>query len=140
MSTFINFFTFSQSWADVGLLVVRILTAVIFASHGWFKSFGKQKFRGSAEQFAERGIPFPLLVAYITSLSQLVAVPLLVLGFLTQWIALLLAMEMLVAVWAKYIDTQAIFNGMDLPLSDLAICLMLFILGPGAYSIDALIR
>jgi len=140
MENIVHFFTFSQSWSDAVLFIVRIIAAVIFSSHGWFKSFGKQKFRGSADRFAERGIPFPLLSSYVSSLSQLLAVPLLVLGFLTQWIVLLLAMEMLVAVWVKYMDTHAIFDGMDLPLSDLAICLMLFVLGPGALSIDALIR
>lgn len=140
MSNFVHFFSFSQSWSDAVLFIVRIITAVIFASHGWFKSFGKQKFRGSADRFAERGIPFPLLASYVSSLSQLLAVPLLVLGFLTQWIVLLLAIEMLVAIWAKYMDTHSIFDGMDLPLSDLAICLMLFVLGPGTLSIDALIR
>ncbi|TGE39112.1 DoxX family protein [Desulfosporosinus fructosivorans] len=140
MSNFVHFFSFAGNWSEAVLFIVRIITAVIFASHGWFKSFGKQKFRGSADRFAERGIPFPLFLSYVTSLSQLIAVPLLVLGFLTQWIVLILAMEMLVAVWAKYMDTHAIFDGMDLPLSDLAICMMLFVLGPGAFSIDALIR
>lgn len=140
MSGFVHFFSFAENWSDSALFIVRVITAVIFASHGWFKSFGKQKFRGSAERFAERGIPFSLFASYVTSLSQLIAAPLLVLGFFTQWIVLLLAMEMIVAVWAKYMDTHAIFDGMDLPLSDLAICLMLFVLGPGAYSIDALIK
>lgn len=140
MSSLVHFFSFAGNWSDPALFVVRVITAVIFASHGWFKSFGKQSFRGSAERFAERGIPFPLFFSYVTSLSQLIAAPLLVLGFLTQWIVLLLAMEMIVAVWAKYMDTHAVFDGMDLPLSDLAICLMLFALGPGAYSIDALIK
>lgn len=140
MQNFVHFFSFTQSWSDAVIFVVRIITAIVFASHGWFKSFGKQGFHGSAKRFAERGIPFPLFASYVTSLSQLLAVPLLVLGFLTQWIVLLLAMEMIVAVWAKYMDTHAIFDGMDLPLSDLAICFMLFVLGPGAISIDALIR
>ena len=140
MLQFVHFFSFAENWADAVLLIVRLITALVFASHGWFKSFGKQKFHGSAERFAERGIPFPLFLSYVTSLSQLVAVPLLVLGFLTQWIVLLLAMQMLVAVWAKYMDTHAVFDGMDLPLSDLAICMILFVMGPGAFSLDALIR
>ena len=138
MSFLVHFFSFVQGFSDLTLVIVRILAAIVFASHGWFKSFGKQKFRGSAERFAERGIPFPLLASYITSWSQLIAVPLLVLGFMTQWIALLLALEMVVAIWAKYMDTHAIFDGMDLPLGTLAICLVLFVLGPGAYSLDAL--
>lgn len=138
MSMFIDPFSFPQGWADGVLLSLRLIAAVIFASHGWYKSFGKQKFRGSAERFAERGIPFALPVSYLTSLSQLVAVPLLVSGFFTQWLALLMAMEMLVAVWAKYMDTHSIFDGADLPLGVLGICLVLFVMGPGAYSVDAL--
>lgn len=131
----LNFFPWAHGFENAALLITRILAAIVFASHGWYKSFGKQKFRGSAERFAERGIPLPLFFSYVTSLSQLLAVPLLLFGFLTQWIAILMALEMVVAIWAKYMDTKAVFDGMDLPLSDLAICLVLIAFGPGAYAL-----
>ena len=51
---------------------------------------------------------------------------------------LFLACQMVVATWAKYNETQSIFDGADLPLSILAICLILIVLGPGAYTVDAL--
>jgi putative oxidoreductase len=139
VSAFAHFFSFVEPFSDSALLLTRIIAAIVFASHGWFKSFGKQKFQGSAENFAKRGIPFPLFFSYVTALSQLIAVPLLLAGFLTQWICLLLGMEMAVAIWAKYYDTHSVLDGMDLPMSDLAICLMLFVLGPGVYSLDAMV-
>ncbi|WP_434511856.1 DoxX family protein [Desulfitobacterium sp. AusDCA] len=139
MSSFVHFFSFAQGWSDAALFILRFTAAVVFGAHGWFKSFGKQKFRGSADRFAEKGIPFPLFFSYVTSLSQLLSVPLFILGLFTQWIALMLAGEMVVATITKYQETNSIFDGADLPLSDLAICLALIIMGPGAFALDALI-
>ncbi|MDA8228294.1 MAG: DoxX family protein [Desulfitobacterium hafniense] len=138
MGQLVNFLSFTNGYFDGVLVLVRIIAALVFGSHGWFKSYGKQKFYGSAKRFAEHGIPFPLFFSYVTSISQLVAVPLLLLGLFTRWISLLLAVEMIVATWAKYKETNSIFDGADLPLSDFAICLLLMVLGPGAYSIDVL--
>lgn len=138
MSDFVNLFSITNGLTDAVLLFTRVIAAIVFGSHGWFKSFGKQKFKGSARRFKEHGIPFPLFFSYLTATSQLVAVPLLMAGFLTRWIALFLAGQMVVATWAKYKETKAIFDGADLPLSDLVICLLLVVLGPGAFSIDAL--
>lgn len=138
MSDFVNLFSVTNGLADVTLFFTRIIAAIVFGAHGWFKSFGKQKFAGSAKRFQEHGIPFSLFFSYVTASSQLIAIPLLIFGFLTRWIALFLACQMVVATWAKYKETKAIFDGADLPLSDLVICLLLVVLGAGAYSIDAL--
>lgn len=138
MSDFVNLFSITNGLADYVLFFTRIIAAIVFGAHGWFKSFGKQKFKESARRLKEHGIPFPLFFSYLTASSQLVAVPLLIVGFSTRWIALFLAGQMIVATWAKYKETKAIFDGADLPLSDMVICLILVVFGAGEFSIDAL--
>lgn len=137
VSTFVHFLSFTQNYIDWTLVFVRIVLAIVFGAHGWFKSFGKQGFHGSAARFKQHGIPFPLFFSYVTSLSQLIAVPFLLVGLLTRWVALVLLVEMIVATRVKYKE-NGIFDGADLPMSDLALCLMLIVLGPGAFALDAL--
>ncbi|CEP69346.1 Uncharacterised protein family YphA [Moorella glycerini] len=138
MSTVVHFLSFMQDYLDWALVIVRVVLAIVFGAHGWHKSFGKQGFQESAHRFIEHGIPFPLFFSYVVSLSQLVAVPLLLVGLFTRWVALVLLVEMMVATRVKYKE-NGIFDGADLPMSDLALCLLLMVLGPGALALDALI-
>lgn len=137
MSAFVHFLGFTQNYSDWALAFVRLVLAIVFWAHGWFKSFGRQGFHGSAARFKHHGIPFPLFFSYVTSISQLIAVPFLALGLITRWVALLLSIEMIVATWAKYKENY-VFDGADLPMSDLALCLMLIVFGPGRFALDAL--
>ncbi|QGP91512.1 hypothetical protein MGLY_08470 [Neomoorella glycerini] len=137
VSAFIHFLSFTQNYLDWVLVVVRVILAIVFGAHGWYKSFGKQGFQGSAIRFRQHGIPFPLFFSYVTSISQLIAVPLLLAGLMTRWVALMLLVEMTVATWAKFRENK-IFDGADLPMSDWALCLLLIVLGPGNLSLDAL--
>lgn len=136
MSALAHSLSFTENYLDWGLLISRFTLATVFASHGWYKSFGKQGFVESARRYAFHGIPFPLFFSYFVAVSQLVAVPFLLLGFLTRWLAFFLLLQMIVATWAKYRE-NGIFDGADLPMSTGALCLLLFILGPGAFALDA---
>lgn len=127
------------NFLDISLVIVRLILAVVMGSHGWYKSFGKQGFNGSAERFKLHGIPWPLFFSYLTSLSQLLAVPLFLTGFFTRIISMVVMLEMIVAAWVKYRETKRIFDGADLPLSDLGLCLILIVSGAGHYSIDTMI-
>ncbi|KKM10493.1 DoxX family protein [Clostridiales bacterium PH28_bin88] len=137
-SMLVHLLDFTGQFLDMTLLVLRVILAIVFASHGWYKSFGKQGFVESARRYAFHGIPFPLFFSYLVAISQLVAVPLLLLGLLTRWLALFLFVQMIVATWAKYRE-NGIFDGADLPMSTGAGCLLLLVLGPGAFALDAFI-
>ncbi|KJS20752.1 MAG: hypothetical protein VR72_13310 [Clostridiaceae bacterium BRH_c20a] len=137
MNTFINFFDLGQGAVDISLLILRIVLAWVFWVHAWHKSYGRQGYRGSGDRFKVHNIPYPYAMAYFVSISQLIGAPLLLVGFLTRWLALLFVGEMLVGAYCKYKEERW-FNSADLPLSLAGIFLLLIFLGAGPYSIDAL--
>jgi putative oxidoreductase len=87
--------------ADVGLLVLRLVTGAIFAGHGlqklfgWFGGPGVRGFAGMLEQTKVRHSRFwALIVALVESVGGL----LLMAGLLTPVVAAALAVDMLVAI------------------------------------------
>jgi len=87
--------------ADVGLLVLRLVTGAIFAGHGvqklfgWFGGPGLRGFAGMLEQAKVRHNRFwAVVVALVETLGGL----LLMAGLLTPFAAAALAVDMLVAI------------------------------------------
>ncbi len=84
-----------NSLQPLGLLVLRVALGLIFFSHGYPKlahsGAGMQGF------FVEHGLPGYLV--YISGVLEVFGALLLVLGLFTRAAALLLAIEMGVAIW-----------------------------------------
>jgi putative oxidoreductase len=119
-----------------GIFIVRIVTGLLFAFHGW------QKFAdgigGVAEFFAKIGIPMPGVMAPFVAGLELIGGVLLVLGLATRWIGLLFTCEMLVTTLYVQLPAKG-WNGADLDRMLLAAALLLVLAGPGAAAVDSLI-
>ena len=120
---------------DWGITLVRLMTGLLFAVHGYQKFAGG--IGGVATLFAKLGIPFPGLMAPFIAILELVGGILLLLGVATRVVACLFAVEMLVTtLWVKM--PSAGWNASDLDRMLLVACILLVLAGPGAAALDRL--
>jgi putative oxidoreductase len=121
-----------QGW---GLTILRVVVGIIFLAHGYQKLF-KFGFHGVAEMFGHLGIPLPALFAVVVTLVEFVGGILLIIGFATRIAAALIAIDMVVAIFAVHLK-RGFFNpgGFEYPLILLAATLCLVLAGGGAFSL-----
>lgn len=117
-----------------GTTIVRISTGLVFAVHGY------QKFAAGmaavSAGFEKMAIPLPGLTGPFIAVLELVGGLLLLMGLATRWVALLFAIEMLVAwLWVKLPGPG--WNASDIDRMLLAGSLLLFLAGPGKLAVDA---
>jgi putative oxidoreductase len=124
------------------LLAVRLYWGFQFAQGGWGKLHNLPRI---VSYFASLNIPFPGFNAPFVSTLELVGGILLMLGLFSRPIALLLAINMLVAYWTG--DREALmsifsdpgkFYVAD-PYTFLFASLMVLIFGAGLFAVDTLI-
>jgi putative oxidoreductase len=129
-----------------GPAALRLCVGAVFLAHGAQKLFGVWGGPGltaTASFLANLGLPSPYAypVAVLTGLAQLGGGALLILGGLTRWVALVLAIDMGVAVWKVhylngfFIDSPR-GQGVEFCLVLIGALLCLMLAGPGALSID----
>jgi putative oxidoreductase len=117
----------------VGLLVLRLVLGLIFFSHGYPKlahsSTGMQGF------FVQHELP--AYFVYVAGVLEVFGGILLVLGLFTRGAALLLAIEMGVAIW-KVHSAGGIYavHDYEFPLAMLAGSFALATVGAGSLSLD----
>ena len=117
----------------LGLLALRVSLGIIFFTHGYPKlahlGTGMQGF------FVQHGLPG--YFAYISGVLEVFGGMLLVLGLFTRAAALLLAVEMAVAIWKVHSGGGYLaVNNYELPLALAASCLALATVGAGMISLD----
>ena len=119
--------------AGWGIAVVRIMTGLVFAVHGY------QKFAGGighvAAFFGGIGVPLPGLAAPFISGLELVGGILLILGLATRWVGLLFGGQMLVTTLAVQIPSRG-WDASDLDRMLLAAAVLLILAGPGTAALD----
>ncbi len=128
-SLFPQLFAFEQ----LAPLILRVVLGVIFIVHGYPKLFGQ--FAGTVQFFESVGIKPAKFWVFVVGVVEFFGGILLVFGFLTQLVAALLAIRMLVTIW-KLKFSQGLVGGYELDLALLAMALALLFLGPGAFSLD----
>ncbi|MFA5573808.1 MAG: DoxX family protein [Brumimicrobium sp.] len=128
-----------KSWyntKDLGLLIFRIVIGFyIFYGHG----FGKLQrlFSGQEIKFAD---PIGLgeeLSFYLVTMTEGVLFIFVILGLLTRFALIPFIITMLVAT-LSHLDEG--LKGMEYSMIYLASFMMLFLTGPGKYSIDAMLK
>ena len=133
-----------------GLTVLRLCVGAVFIAHGAQKLFGiwgGPGLAGTAAMVGSLGLPisFPYPLAIVLALTEFVGGIFLILGGLTRWIALALAVVMGVAIWKVHYTHGFFMNwaaepgrghGVEFTLVLLAALLCLSLSGPGGLSID----
>jgi putative oxidoreductase len=118
----------------LALLLLRAALGVIFIFHGYPKLFGNA--RGTMEGFASMG--FPMYFAIIAGVLEFFGGCLLVAGLFTRIAGLLLAGEMVVALWrvhGVFTHPMAV-NNYEFPMVVAASAFTLACLGAGSISVD----
>ncbi len=131
----------------LGLLLLRVVLAVVFIAHGAQKLFGiwgGGGISGTAGFFDSLGIPLPGVMAVVSAILEFFGGILLALGLLTRPVALLLAIEMLMATvvfhWPQGFFVSANAIGIEFTMVLTIAALALVFTGPGRFSIDEGLR
>ena len=120
-----------------GLVPIRLVAGVVFIAHGWLKlsSFGIQ---GTTKFMGALGVPMPGVAAVCVIAVEIVGGLALILGGFTRFVAPLLALDMLGAIFfAKRTAGLLGPEGWELEATLCAVCVTLAIVGAGGVSIDA---
>ncbi len=130
--------------ADFGLLVVRVIVGLIVFGHGaqkLFGWFGGHGLKGTAGWLGSIGMQPASFWAFMAGLTEAAGGLLLALGFLNPLGSLGIIAAMLTATfkvhWNKGIWASK--GGPELPLTNIAVALAVALIGPGAYSLDAIL-
>lgn len=117
--------------------ILRVVTGFLFAAHGWQK-FSEFTIPGTQAAFAQMGVPAANLVAPAVATLELAGGIALILGVLTRVFALLLAVDMLGALFLVH-ASAGIFvaaGGYELVLILAAAALAVALVGAGRVSVD----
>jgi putative oxidoreductase len=129
---------FFAPWTGVGQLVLRLALAITFVAHGRGKLKNPAQFAGFLRQIQ---VPAPMLSAWLVALLETVGAVLLMLGVATRFLALGLAIDMLVALGKVRIGRAPFTSGpqgggWELEFLLLAMALALVFTGAGPLAID----
>lgn len=125
---------------DLALLLGRLILGVIFVAHGYQKLF-VLGVDNVGKFFEGVGIPAPLFFAWVVSLVEFFGGIAVILGVLTRWAALGLAIIMVVATLTVKLPVGLIAPpgqgaGYELDLALLGLALVLLLVGPGRASLE----
>lgn len=127
-----------------GPAALRLCVGAVFVAHGLQKlvaAWGGPGLSGTAAFLAQLGLTPAYPLAIVLALTELVGGGLLVLGGLTRWVALALAIDMGIAIWKVHYLNGFFLNsprgqGVEFALVLIGALLCLMLTGPGAFSVD----
>jgi len=117
--------------------ILRVIIGFIFAAHGWQK-FNEWTIAGTQASFAKMGVPAAEIAAPAVAVLELGGGIALILGVLTRVVALLLALDMLGALFLVHASAGvfAATGGYELVLLLAAATLAVALTGAGRISVD----
>ena len=122
---------------NTAAIVGRVALGLLFIAHGWPKVKDLKKPVGFVKG---TGWPGGAAFAILFSLLELFGGIALVLGLLTQPVAVLFFLEMIATtIFSKTKLNKKFIGGYELDVAYAAFALVLAFLGPGAWSLDRLI-
>ncbi len=117
---------------DLGLLVLRLVSGVALATHGWGKVTDIGPF---ADGVAQLGFPVPIAFAWAAAISEFFGGIFVAAGLLTRPAALLAATTMAVAVFHAHAGDP--FEKREMGSLYLAAFTAIVLMGPGRLALDA---
>ncbi len=129
--------SYLENLRDYAPTVLRVVTGIIFAAHGWQKlsEFGLE---GVTGMLAGMGFPMPMVFAVLLIAAELVGGIMLILGFLTRWTAKALVIVSVIALVVVHLPNGFFMStgGYEYILMLLAACVSLVLSGAGKWSLD----
>jgi putative oxidoreductase len=129
-----------------GPAVLRLCVGAVFIAHGVQKLFGMwggPGLDGTTAMLGSLGLPYPYPLAIVLAGTEFAGGILLVLGGLTRWAALALAIDMGVAIWKVHYgngffltDQPGRGGGLEFAMVLLGALVCLMLTGAGAWSIE----
>jgi len=118
--------------------IARLVIAYGFAMPALLKL---NDMTATAKWFESISIPFPIFTAYLVSGLETIGIVLLILGFFTRQISIMLALIMIGAMLFVHAPNgfSVADNGIEIPLYYLSFLLLFATFGAGKYSLDSLI-
>jgi putative oxidoreductase len=121
-------------WQSCGLAVLRIVVGVVFAMHGWQK-IHVFRLAGVTGMLSHLGIPMPAVFAVILITVEFLGGILLITGLATRGPAVLLSVDMVVAIITVHMKNGFFVpGGIELPFTLLGALICLAISGGGCFS------
>lgn len=130
--------------ADFGPLLARVIVGIIMTAHGLQKLVMGPGAFGSS-MLASVGVPLPTLMGYVVVFVELVGGILLILGLLSRLAALLLTINLIVAILLVKVQVGLISPtdppavGAELDLALIAAFLVVLLMGPGKLALDRML-
>ena len=123
----------------IGIAVLRLITGVTFAAHGYQKLF-VYNIAGVQGAFAKMGVPMPTVTGPLIGCLEFFGGLALIIGLMTRLIALGLAADMLGAILLVHLAKGFFLpGGYEFVLMLFAAAVALAAAGPGSFSVDELI-
>ena len=128
---------------DLALLIARLFIGSCFVIHGLGKLgiVGSGNLQGFAGWLKSLGVPFPELQARLAMAAEILGGALMALGFMARFGFLLCFFTMVIAAGVGHKGAGYLITnnppGNEYALNLAMICVVLFLLGPGAFSMDA---
>lgn len=119
-------------FSDVGIAILRVVLGLIMIVHGWPKI---KDIKGTAAWMGEKFKP-GIFWAVVVSVAEFIGGIFLVLGFLTQIVSFILAIQFIIIILAMNLP-KGFKSGYEFDLLILAAALALLVLGSGHYSLDS---
>lgn len=121
----------AEKWTAYGPMILRVVVGLTFFMHGLQKVQGG--IDGVAAFFGTIGIPMAGFFAFVVTYLELLGGLALILGLFTHWVAKLLAINMLVALFTVHLGNGFFVGngGIELVLVLLGALVALMISGPG---------
>ena len=125
--------------AELAPLAVRVIVGTIMAAHGLQKVQAGPANFGAA--LGQMGVPLPTLMGYVVTFVEVVGGVLLIVGLLSRLAALVLTIDLVVAVLLVKVNVGFLSPpqggaGAELDLALIAGFLVILLAGPGRLSVD----